>query len=247
MDKLRFLSGNALKLIAAVSMLLDHIGVIFFPRVAIFRILGRLAFPIFAFMIAEGCRYTRNKARYFLTMASLTLVIQTVYYIALDSLNMCILFTFSLSILIIYALQWFKRSMFSPHVKTHVKVFSFLLLLGMTVGVYVLDMFIYMDYDFVGCMIPVLASIPHSEENYPDSVKKLDKHYVSILIMGIGLIWLALVNIRIQFFSLITIPLLLMYSGKRGKLKMKYFFYLFYPLHLVLLYGLNMLLNYISI
>ena len=65
------LSGNTLKIVAAVSMLLDHIGVVFFPHVAVFRILGRLALPIFAFMIAEGCRYTKNRLRYFLTIFGL--------------------------------------------------------------------------------------------------------------------------------------------------------------------------------
>ena len=42
-----FLSGNMLKIIAAISMLIDHIGYMFFPDVIIFRIIGRLAFPIF--------------------------------------------------------------------------------------------------------------------------------------------------------------------------------------------------------
>lgn len=48
----RRLSGNALKLIAALTMLIDHIGVILLPNVAILRVIGRLAFPIYAFMIA---------------------------------------------------------------------------------------------------------------------------------------------------------------------------------------------------
>ena len=69
------LSGNALKIIAAVAMTIDHVGLMFFPQLKVLRIIGRIALPIFAFMIAEGCRYTRNKLRYFLTvflLASLT-------------------------------------------------------------------------------------------------------------------------------------------------------------------------------
>ena len=54
MSKSRFLSGNMLKIIAAVSMLTDHFGLMFFPFDVEYRIIGRLAFPIFAFMIAEG-------------------------------------------------------------------------------------------------------------------------------------------------------------------------------------------------
>ena len=48
------LTNNQLKIIAMVSMLLDHMGLLFFPDEQIFRILGRIAFPIFAYMIAEG-------------------------------------------------------------------------------------------------------------------------------------------------------------------------------------------------
>jgi len=68
MTKIRFLSGNMLKIIAALAMLCDHVGLLFFPSQDIFRIIGRLAFPIFAFMIAEGCKYTRNKAKYFFNL-----------------------------------------------------------------------------------------------------------------------------------------------------------------------------------
>ena len=69
------LSSNALKLIALVSMTVDHIGLILFPQYRVLRIIGRIAFPIFAYMIAEGCRYTSNRIRYFLTIFLLTLLL----------------------------------------------------------------------------------------------------------------------------------------------------------------------------
>ena len=56
----RPLSGNALKILAAIFMTLDHMGLMLFPHIPLLRILGRLALPIFAFMIAEGCKYTRD-------------------------------------------------------------------------------------------------------------------------------------------------------------------------------------------
>lgn len=49
-------------------MLIAHIGVILFPDVVILRIIGRIAFPIYAFMIAEGCANTKNKLWYFVTV-----------------------------------------------------------------------------------------------------------------------------------------------------------------------------------
>ena len=68
------LTGNQLKIIAMICMTVDHVGFILFPKQEIFRIIGRLAFPIFAYMIAEGCRYTRNYGRYLGTMAAVAAV-----------------------------------------------------------------------------------------------------------------------------------------------------------------------------
>ena len=112
-SKLAVLNGNTLKIIAAVSMVIDHIGFIFFPGIQIFRILGRLALPIFSFMIAEGCRYTKNKLKYFLTIFILDAICQIVYFLYGGDTDMCVLVTFSLSILLIYSLQYFKGKLFS--------------------------------------------------------------------------------------------------------------------------------------
>lgn len=57
------LDATALKLIGVVTMTIDHIGYILFPNLAVLRIIGRLAYPIFAYLIAEGCTYSRHKAK----------------------------------------------------------------------------------------------------------------------------------------------------------------------------------------
>ena len=105
MQKTTGLTGNQLKLIAMAAMTIDHIGVQLFPNVLLLRIIGRLALPIFAYMIAQGCRYTKNKARYLLTIAAVAALCQIVYFVAMDSLYQCILVTFSLSIVLIYVLD----------------------------------------------------------------------------------------------------------------------------------------------
>ena len=102
------MTGNTLKIIAAIAMLIDHVGLMFFPEIALFRIIGRLAFPIFAFMIAEGCKYTRSRLRYFLQLFGLALGCQIVYFIADGSMYLSVLFTFSLAVLTIFALQYCK-------------------------------------------------------------------------------------------------------------------------------------------
>ena len=99
------LTSNQLKLLAMVTMTLDHIGVHLFPQCLFLRIIGRLAMPIYAYMIAEGCAHTRNRKQYLLQLAGMAFVCQLVYFIAMGSLFQCILVTFSLSILLIYAIE----------------------------------------------------------------------------------------------------------------------------------------------
>ena len=99
------MTGNQLKILALVSMTLDHIGVVMFPNVLWLRIVGRLAFPIFAYMIAEGCFYTHSKGKYLGSICALGLVCQLVYWFALGSLEQSILTTLALGIVTIYAFQ----------------------------------------------------------------------------------------------------------------------------------------------
>ena len=94
------MSSFVLKLIAAVSMLCDHAGLILFSEVPELRIAGRLAFPLYAFCIAEGFRHTRNRLRYFLRIFVLGVLCQIVFFIAEKELYLGILITFSFSILL---------------------------------------------------------------------------------------------------------------------------------------------------
>ena len=80
MSERKILSSNTLKTIAFISMVIDHVGLVFFPTVIAFRIVGRLAFPIFAFMISEGARYTKNRLAYFLRMLICGILFNAVYY-----------------------------------------------------------------------------------------------------------------------------------------------------------------------
>ena len=219
------LTGNQLKLIAAAAMLLDHAGKLLFPPLRLFRILGRLAYPIFAYMIAEGCRYTKNKLRYFLMLFGLGIGCQLVYFFFSGDTYLNILLTFSASVLLIYALQASWQS--------GKAIWSVVFAAGIVAAIG-LDMLVTIDYGFWGIMIPVMVSFAH--------VRKFPR-WAEVVMLGLGLILLGDDLGGYQFYSLLSLPLLLCYSGRRGKGNMKYFFYIFYPVHLVALQGIAMWLH----
>ena len=216
------LTSNQLKLLAMVTMTLDHIGVHLFPQCLLLRIIGRLAMPIYAYMIAEGCAHTRNRKQYLLQLAGMALVCQLVYFIAMGSLFQCILVTFTLSILLIYAIEspvrWHAPAAFCG------VVFFTLLLPQLLQGT---DYAI--DYGLWGVLLPVAVYLGKTRKQ-------------KLLLCAVALCLLALESGGIQWLGLAALLPLALYSGKRGKAPLKWLFYLYYPLHLVAIFAIGLLL-----
>ncbi len=233
-----------LKIIGAVAMVCDHAGVILFPEAEFLRIIGRLAFPIFAFLIAEGAKYTKNKLRHFLTLSLFALAIQIVYSIYSRSLEMNVMVTFTLSLLIIYALYGFKSAIFDKNSSLGRKALCAISVLCAVALAIFMDMKVDLDYGLAGALVPVFPAIftTPKVEDPPKYFNWLDTPIPRVCVTALGILALAIDDGDIQYFSLFVIPILLLYSGKRGKYKMKYFFYIFYPLHLGLLWFISMLL-----
>lgn len=225
------LSGSGLKLLALVCMTIDHAGLLLFGDAVPMRIIGRLAFPIFAFMIAEGCRYTRKKTRYFGTVAGLGLLCQTVYFLADHSLYMNILLTFSLSIPLVLLVRrmreeengWLWGSALAAGIAAAWFLCSVLprLLIGTDYQI---------DYGFWGVMLPVWFSL--TDRRWP----RLALGAVGMVVLAWSLQWL-------QWWCLLALLPLALYDGTRGKYPMKWLFYLYYPLHLVALEGIALLIQ----
>ena len=238
--KTGILSNNALKILASVFMVIDHVGVILFPHIIWLRIVGRLSFPIFAYLIAEGARHTRSRGRHFLTMLGFALIIQTVYFIYKPSREMSVLVTFTLSLAVIYALEFFKSALFSSNATTQRKLLTALLFLDSVAAVSLLDHVLDLDYGAAGCMLPVFPALfttpKTTDGKAPAIFLQLDTKPIRILAAAIGMLALALADGGIQYYGLCAIPLLFFYSEQRGRLRMKYFFYIFYPAHLLILY-----------
>lgn len=217
------LTGNQLKLIAMLTMTIDHIGVILLPQYRILRIIGRLSMPIYAFMIAEGCHHTHDRKAYFLRLLGLALLCQVVYAAVDRSLYQCILVTFSLSVGLICAVEnaWDKKT---PG--------SLLAAAGLTAAVYLicekLPLFLpgfHVDYGIWGVLLPVIVYFGGRD----------------IVAFGLGVLLLCLSIGHTQWWAMLSIPLLALYNGQRGTHRLGWLFYLYYPAHLVILYAISYL------
>ena len=91
------MNRNVLKIIAVVTMLIDHVGAHLFPDVVILRWIGRLAFPIFAYFITEGMKYTRSREIYVLLLSLCAIVSQVPYGLIFGFRRFNTIFTFLIS------------------------------------------------------------------------------------------------------------------------------------------------------
>lgn len=217
-----FLSGSQLKMIALLAMTVDHIGFYLFPDVTILRIIGRVAFPIFAYMIGEGCAYTKNRKKYFLTIFLVGAGCQLVTFVVCRSLFQNVLITFSLSIGLICIFDDARKKKNRLSLLRLAGCFGLILFLTDFAPRIFSATDYALDYGFGGAILP-LAVFAVGE--------KRDK-----LIMTAFVLFLIALNYGgIQWFSFGAIPLLAFYNGKRGKHSLKNLFYVYYPLHLALI------------
>lgn len=246
-NKIGFLSGSTLKIIACIFMAIDHIGLELLPSYPILRIIGRLAFPLFAFFISEGCRYTRNRTKRFLMLFSIGVFFMLFYYFYNGEIYGNIFMTFSVSVLFVYLLDWCKKQMFCSR-KALVSIGAILIFVVALVGAYFLFELVYFEYGFVGMLVPVFTSL-FDFRNIPvnDKMRKLDCHFVRMTCFFVALIPLSMFGRMddIQFYCILSIIPLLFYSGKPGSKKLKYSFYIFYPAHLVIIEGIKLLSDHI--
>lgn len=225
------INRDILKLIAILSMTLDHIGYLLFPQNILLRAIGRLAFPIFAYFIAEGFTYTHDSKAYFLRLLVSAIITQVLFYmVGLDFVN--VLFTFAISVAVLMVNQY----------DSNLNIVA--LLLGMAIAIA-----IQCDYSFYG----VLAVwVFYFEKDFGRLFGKLFLLTTLLLLSQINfdmrILYLIFANLKLniafflQYLCLFSLPLLMLYNHKKGEYTepwlrsvMKYGFYCYYPIHLVIL------------
>lgn len=219
-----FLDGTALKLIAMVSMVFDHVGDMFFPGLEWPRMVGRLAMPIFAFCIAEGYSHTKDKNKYLLRMGIFALISEIPFDLAFDGeiglghQNIMVTFFLAIIALRLFDLVRGKRADDTGKYNIGRTILGVLPVVIMAVIAIVLKT----DYHLFGVMSVFLFYA--------------FKDFGQIIRSGVGVAFLALTRTMGYYCTtgLSFIPLAL-YNGKKGK-GLKWLFYIFYPGHLLLLY-----------
>ena len=228
---------NLIKLVAMAAMLVDHLGAAVFPQYRVMRIIGRIAFPIYAYCIAVGCVYTRDIGKYLQRLAILALVSQPIYVLALNHTNymmfkvpfsenpLLAIYNFCLyswkdpSILLTLAIGvaaiWSLRQR---------RVWTLLMILIVT---FMLDS--YFDYGVKGVLLMLLL------------YAFCNAWYISLpVVAGFMLYWglqgsaynVFDITFGIQLFAMLALPFIYIPMHTRLRLN-KWIFYAYYPAHLL--------------
>ena len=201
-------------------MLVDHIGAILFPQYLGLRIVGRIAFPIFAYTLVEGFMHTHDVRKYMLRLGALALISEIPFDLAFSG-SVCsfgrqnVFFTLFFAMIAMAGIQ-FAEQKFQNLWLMRGSQLLFVAVVCMAANGFCCD------YGAKGVLMVVILYLCRY-------------HRPTQMLAGC-----------IAFAWEITAPLAFIpisrYNGKRG-LRLKYFFYVFYPVHLLILYGILHLLQ----
>ncbi|MCI8784213.1 MAG: hypothetical protein HFG84_12520 [Dorea sp.] len=208
--KRKGLTSYQLKWLAIVTMVIDHVGAVFFPGVWALRYVGRISFPIFCFLLVEGFVHTRDVRKYMIRLGGFALVSEVPYDLAfygkvveLDHQN--VFFTLLLGVALMELLKYSKELPLKA-----VEILSVMASADL----------LRTDYSFKGILLIALFYL--LRENL----------WIKTVC---GALWNFLWNGSIQGYGALAMIPIALYNGERGK-SMKYFFYMFYPAHLLVLF-----------
>lgn len=208
----KILSATSLKIIALISMLIDHIGVVFFPGEFIFRKIGRLAFPIFAYLIGEGMVHTKSVKEYQKRLLFFAVISEIPFDLAfsktlVDLSTWNIMFTLLMGTVCIDLLQ--KNGYGTDS--------------GLKIGlIMIIAQIVNVDGGAYGVLVIVMLYL------YKEQPQKI--LLTLIVIYGIALGW-------IYRYAILAYLPIYCYNHKRGA-EIKWITYWFYPIHLLVLAGI---------
>ena len=201
------MTGFQLKLLAMLAMTADHIGAVFFPEIPLLRWIGRLVMPVLCFFIGEGLRHTRSPRRYLLRLTGFALLSELPFDLAFYG-----------------GIEWGHQNAYFTLALGLLALWAiqsrgmegWLLALTAALAAELLGC----DYGMYGVLLILLLDRVHRAR--------------SEQLAAAALLNLAFFGLQTQTLSLIALPLLWLYNGKRGRDDRR-LFYLYYPAHLCVL------------
>ena len=228
------LNSNHLKLIAIIAMTIDHLGDLLYPGMPnvlganIMHIIGRLTAPIMFFFICEGFFYTKDLKKYIFRLFIFSIISHFAYCFAFG-INYIPFSTGNIfnQTSIMWTLLWAVVALYILNGKNKLKNWQRYLLV-----ILICIITFSADWSSIGVIIILFMY------DYRGNVEKQTLCMIPwILIYAVvSFFFVNKVYALIQFAVLLVYPLLKMYNGEKGKVKwMKWFFYIYYPLHLVII------------
>ncbi len=198
-------------------MVVDHVGLLFFPHQLLWRIFGRLAFPLFAFLIAEGFTRTSNVRKYLFRLLGFAVISQIAYLpfnyaTGWNLAHLNIFFTLSAGLIAIITVNRF--SLFSS-IPAVILISAF-------------ADFASFDYGAYGVLTVLLSRLVLTHRRVGLSTLLFYPQMITIFRFVLGVPTL-------QFFASMSVPLIAVYNGERGSVLPRSFFYGFYPVHILIL------------
>ena len=228
MQRIQFLNGFHLKLIAICTMLIDHMGYTLFPGVMWLRCVGRVAFPIFCFLIAEGCVYTHDRKKYALRLLVFALLSEIPYNLMnsgmiWDPYDQNVLWTLLTGALVCWLIDWALKKC-TP--------LSFVLTGAAMVAAYWLLEAFRTDYGGWGMLL--VAAFYCVRRAPSGAVVKMIAQAFGLAFFSLGVMGGYL---SIELWSLAALAPIWLYNGQRGfsHKAVQYGFYAFYPVHILVL------------
>ena len=230
------ISGAALKWIAVITMFIDHVAASFllyyyrandlfathYDVYPLCRYIGRIAFPIYIFLLIEGLQKTRNVRKYLFRLFLFALISEIPFDLAFEHClwnpdYQNVFFTLFLGLLALCFIR--KAEPYSPKCPHLVAIFQ----LCMLIAAMLIANLLKTDYSYAGVLAIVVMYYLRSNR--------------TLQVIG-GCTILFFLSSTSEIFALLALIPIHLYNNTRGK-QMKYFFYLFYPVHLVLLWLLG--------
>ena len=218
-----------LKIIGVIAMLFDHVGDAILGRFSFFNLIGRIAFPIFAFQLAIGYTYTKDLKKHIIKLFIFAIISQIPFMLFLSTFTN----DFYLNIFFTFLLATFAMFFYD---KSKNKVLGFISVIFISI----IAELVKVDYGAFGVLLIFIFYIFKDKKIYMSIATFIlcfSKYIISIISFPVFYFQ----YILLAFFTFLSTIFILFYNGKEGP-KTKYFFYIFYPLHLLILYFLHMAL-----